>query len=410
MTAQSSSPSADETRVEEIFRSAVTVLEGLCAISSPSGDREGLERMASALGAELGRRGLAVEAHRETDREGRPQPMLVARGPAGGEGYLLLIGHLDTVLPAIPPRRGGGRLDGTGALDMKGGFAALIGALDLLAARGLRSPEDLVLVAVPDEEVGGVISERAVHAWGRDARAVLVLEPGERRPQGETLVVGRRGLVEWRLEARGVASHSGLAYWEGRSAIAAAASWSARAQALSEPGRGPTVNVARLVGGDTEFVDGLDEHHDLVGTTRRLNIVADRAVAEGEVRFLTVGDRDRLLAELECLAGDVAAESGVLLTLTRGAQIPPVDPTGPGREIARRAVAHAAAAGWSLELEDDRGGVSFPNFLPDPGAVPVLDGLGPVGGGMHTRSEHVELLSLKRRIVLLADLLADLAR
>ena len=53
-----------------------------------------------------------------------------------------------------------------------------------------------------------------------------------------------------------------------------------------------------------------------------------------------------------------------------------------------------------------RGGISFPNFLLDPGRIPVLDGLGPVGGGMHTREEFVDLRSLRRRIVLLADLLA----
>jgi len=396
--------------VEQILRAAVAFLDALCSVSSPSGDREGLERMAAAVGAELARRGLAVEVRHEPDREGRALPVLVARGPAAKERYLLLIGHLDTVLPAVPPRRANGRLVGTGALDMKGGFAALVGALDLLAARGLTPPADLALVAVPDEEVGGAISERAVRRWGGRARAVLVLEPGERRGDRETLVLGRRGLVEWRLVARGVAAHSGLAYWQGRSAIAAAARWTAAAQALSEPGRGPTVNVARLVGGDAEFVDGLDEHHDLVGSTSRLNIVADRAVAEGELRFLTLADRDRLLAGLERLAAEVVEATGVSLELMPGHWIPPVDPGGPGRELAARAVAAAAAAGWTLELEDDRGGVSFPNFLPGSVHVPVLDGLGPVGGGMHTRGEHLELGSLRRRIGLLADLLAELGR
>jgi acetylornithine deacetylase/succinyl-diaminopimelate desuccinylase-like protein len=37
--------------------------------------------------------------------------------------------------------------------------------------------------------------------------------------------------------------------------------------------------------------------------------------------------------------------------------------------------------------------------------MPVLDGLGPVGDGMHTRDEFVSLPSLARRILLLADLL-----
>jgi glutamate carboxypeptidase len=40
--------------------------------------------------------------------------------------------------------------------------------------------------------------------------------------------------------------------------------------------------------------------------------------------------------------------------------------------------------------------------------VPVVDGLGPVGDGMHTRDEWLDLGSLDRRIVLLADLLATM--
>jgi acetylornithine deacetylase/succinyl-diaminopimelate desuccinylase-like protein len=37
-----------------------------------------------------------------------------------------------------------------------------------------------------------------------------------------------------------------------------------------------------------------------------------------------------------------------------------------------------------------------------------VDGLGPVGNGMHTREEYLDLASFERRIVLLADLLASL--
>jgi acetylornithine deacetylase/succinyl-diaminopimelate desuccinylase-like protein len=49
--------------------------------------------------------------------------------------------------------------------------------------------------------------------------------------------------------------------------------------------------------------------------------------------------------------------------------------------------------------------VSFPNLLPDPTAACVIDGLGPVGGGMHTREEYVSLESLERRINLIAEAL-----
>lgn len=93
------------------------------------------------------------------------------------------------------------------------------------------------------------------------------------------------------------------------------------------------------------------------------------------------------------------------MEFVREAAIAPVDPAALPRAHAFRAVALAAAAGWQLVREEDRGGISFPNFLREPGRIPVLDGLGPVGGGMHTREEHVELDSLARRIRLLADLL-----
>lgn len=392
-----------------VLRRAEALLLELCAISSPSGDLAGLSRMAHRLATVLATTGLAPEVVMRSTANGAAQPVLVARGPAAGERYLLLIGHLDTVLPAVSPALHGERIDGTGALDMKGGFAALVGAFELLTARGRAVPTDLVLIAVPDEEVGGPISEGETARWGRGARAVLVLEPGESRGATESLVTGRRGLAGWRLGARGRAAHSGLAYWEGRSALAAAAAWCGEVQQLSERGSGPIVNVARILGGDAEFVDELAEHHSLVGTNHRLNIVPDRCVVEGEVRFLRAADLERTLARMRELAASVGAGWEVALELDVFETIAPVDPNGPGGELARFLVTTAAQAGWTLELEPDRGGVSFPNFLPDASAVPVLDGLGPVGGGMHTRNEHLELRSLERRIGLLAALLERLA-
>ncbi len=392
----------------EIRERCEGLLEELCAISSPSGDAAGLRRVAQRLGDALQGRGLAVELRDEESEEGR-FPLLLARAPKAGDSFLLLVGHLDTVLPAHPPWRDGDDLLASGALDMKGGLAAFVGALDVLAARGYPYPDDLLLAVVPDEEVSGRISERTMRQLGRGARAVLVLEPGEGRGEAETLVAGRRGMREWRLEVHGRASHSGLAYWDGRSALAAAAAFSLEAAGLSRPGYGPTVNVARLVAGSADFVGQLRDRAELVGTTRQLNVVPDRAVVEGELRFLRLAEGNTVLAELRAIADRVAAEHDVTTSFTSGEAISPVDPHGPGRALVERAVALAAQRGWQLEVEEDRGGISFPNFLPCTVAVPVLDGLGPVGSGMHTREERVSLTSLSRRVVLLADLLAELS-
>ena len=85
-----------------------------------------------------------------------------------------------------------------------------------------------------------------------------------------------------------------------------------------------------------------------------------------------------------------------------------------GRDAPRKliapneSVALAAKRGLHLEIEEDRGGVSFPNFISDPAKTPVVDGLGPTGDGMHIRGEFLNLDSLAPRILLLADLLAGL--
>jgi len=155
-------PNRAEDLPREILEDATKLLVELCTMSSASGDQEGIRQVAARVAAELGKRGLSAEVGTESDEDNKPQPVLIACGPKAGDHYLLLVGHMDTVLDAAPPRIEGGRLIATGALDMKGGLAMLVGALDLLAHRGQQPPADLMLVAVPDEEVGGAIAERAV--------------------------------------------------------------------------------------------------------------------------------------------------------------------------------------------------------------------------------------------------------
>jgi glutamate carboxypeptidase len=386
---------------EELER-ALATLEELCATSSASGDSAGLERTAATLVAAFTARGFACTVETVDSA-----PLFVARSPAGARRPLLLIGHFDTVLDAAPPRREAHALFATGAIDMKGGIAVLLGALDLLARRGAPPPPDLLVVLVPDEEVAGALSRRATARFGAEARGCFVLEPGELRDDGaETVVAGRRGLDDFRLEAHGEAAHSGLAFWRGRSAIVAAARFVVEAAALSRPG-GPTVNLARVVGGERSFVERLGEQASLLGSDRQLNVVPDRAAVEGELRYLAPAEGEASRARLAELALELTSATGVRLDLAFGVHLPPVAATAQRLAGAARAVEHAARRGWRLEVEHDRGGISFPNFLPASLELPVLDGLGPAGGGMHTRGEFVDLGSFARRLVLLADLLEE---
>lgn len=403
-----------------IFERASALLEAMVALSSPSDDGPGLFRAARHLAQALAARGLEVDLAEEVGAGGLDLPVLHARSPARAGQPLLLVGHLDTVLPADRPERRDGRLWGAGAVDMKGGLAAFVGALDQLRHEGRPAPDGLHLLVLPDEEVAGPLSRRLVREHGRQARALWVLEPG--RPidsrgeilpdeataeqlDGETLVVGRRGLLHWQLDAHGQTAHAGNGFWQGRSALVAAAEWSVAARALARPGPGPTVNVGRMVAGERAFVETLAEHADLLFSPRQTNVVPDRARVEGEARYRTATEARELRLELAAAAREIGERHGVELAFRVSSTVPAVDPGEASWRWARQAVERAAARGWRLEVESDRGGISFSNFLEPGSELPILDGLGPVGGGMHTREEYVDLGSLGRRIALLADLL-----
>lgn len=409
---------SSETAARTIYHQTVTLLEELCAISSPSGDADGLRLATDRLAEALERRGLAVAVTDEPDADSVPLPVLRAAGTTAnqtGSRPLLAVGHLDTVLSARPPEIEGHVLRGTGSADMKAGLAALVGALDVLAERGESSAaDDLLLVVVPDEEVAGPISHRVMEQHGPDACGLWVLEPGQPGPEGskdasaETVVIGRRGMFQWHADVHGRSAHAGNGYWQGRSAATAAARWWLECQALVEPGPGPTVNAGRLVAGEAEFVDDIVQHGDLLGSNRQVNVVPDRARIEGEARFLSAEDGRRVAGAMESAARRVGSEAGTRIEFVIGTEIRPLEATDASRQWARRAAELAATAGWTLRAEDDRRGISFSNFLPTDLSIPILDGLGPVGGGLHTRDEYVDLRSLERRIVLLADLLEAL--
>jgi glutamate carboxypeptidase len=364
--------------------------------------------MARALGEALEKRGWEIELH-QAPRSGLP----ILQGWLGPKGHkpLLFLGHLDTVLPATPPGTVGEELVGTGALDMKGGWATLLGALDLLSLRGAELPLPLALLAVPDEEVGGPITHEETARMGAQAREVWVLEPGERTSKGETLVLSRRGRFSFHLRFEGRAAHSGLDFWQGRSAVVAASAWVCQAHARSTPqgGGACTVNVARLFGGTSELRTQAQTGWQTWMDPAQTNVVPDLAELVGEARFRNRETRDRLAQELSQLATATAERYGVRAFWQLVEEVSPFEATPTARKRAILAQALAAASGWELELDEDRGGVSFPNFLPNPG-IPVLDGLGPVGVGMHTREERVSLLSLARRVLLLADLLAAVGK
>ena len=144
-------------------------------------------------------------------------------GRPATEGPLVALnGHIDVVPPGSPelwrgdPYSGAsidGRIHGRGSVDMKGGIAAALIALDTLRRTGASPALHPVLHLVIGEETTGV-GTRLVLESGRPPLAAVILEP-----TNNTIVTACTGLQFFRVTAHGRAAHSS-APWRGIDALA----------------------------------------------------------------------------------------------------------------------------------------------------------------------------------------------
>src|SRR5262245_36318245 len=119
------------------------ILERLVRIPSDTGHEKAA---AEAIASWCGEAGLEVETHEV--EPGRPNVVATWRGRRGP--HLLLTGHIDTVPVGEGWTRdpyganiAEGRLYGRGACDMKGGLAAMLGAIIALRTRGHKPAGDV---------------------------------------------------------------------------------------------------------------------------------------------------------------------------------------------------------------------------------------------------------------------------
>src|SRR5215207_7685004 len=170
----------------EMGRRAVRELEALVAVSSPSGDVHGAEECAAVCAALL-----PDEAESERIPCSSPghAPDLLARLTGTGGKRILLLGHLDTVVPHAqhrPLSREGEKLVGSGSVDMKGGVVLSIGAMRALAARpGAYAEVALLLVCDEEWRTGSMAWSCGARRRGRSASppAAAPRTPA-RRPTG----------------------------------------------------------------------------------------------------------------------------------------------------------------------------------------------------------------------------------
>lgn len=204
-TAFAAEAAACEDRVVALTRALVAIPS-----SNPPGDVRACAEAAARLIGDL-IPAAEISLHPTSDQVTN----LVARVRGHAPGRRLVFnGHLDTypvneALPwTVPPLGGllrGGRLYGRGTADMKGGIAASITALALLAAHPALWRGEAVLTLAGDEESMGPLGTKWLmdHVPEATGDAVIIGDAGSPR----VLRFGEKGFLWIEVEAEGRASH-----------------------------------------------------------------------------------------------------------------------------------------------------------------------------------------------------------
>ena len=184
------------------------------------------------------------------------------------KGQLLALGHADTVWPigtlkTMPFRRAQGRLWGPGVLDMKAGLAFFIFAMRALVAFDIQVAHEVVLLVNPDEETGSKRSRAGTEALAKKSNAVLVLEPGTGL-EGKAKTA-RKGIGAWTLKVRGIASHAGVDFEKGSSAVVELARQIEVIAGFTDLARGITVNPGVISGGTCSNVIAAEASAEKIG-------------------------------------------------------------------------------------------------------------------------------------------------
>lgn len=361
-------------------------LECIVNIDSGTGQVEGVNVIVELLKQWMEELGFSVSLH-PSEQLGNN---LVARRCGEGSRRLLLVGHVDTVYAqgaaqARPFRIVDGLASGPGVIDMKSGVLMGIYALRVLLEAGFEEYGELRVVFNNDEEVGSPGSIPLLQKIARQVDYGLVLEPSR---SAEVITNARKGADRYVMDVVGVPAHSGAEPFKGRSAVIELAHKVIAVHALHTIFPGMTFNVTRI------------------SSSEPLNVVPDAARCHISVRSYDEAGLNRAEEALQQIAAGCSIP-GTRTQLERARGRVPYAATPQIMRLVE--IAQLEGRGLGLNIVAERkGGVSDANGLVAAG-VPVLDSLGPVGGGMHDlQREFLRVDSLPVRGALLAGLIQHL--
>jgi len=425
---------ADEERLRRTVASRLTThalpfLATTVDTSSGTLDAEGVRRVADLYQPRFERLGFTT-SRIDLARVQRGCHLVAERRGTRAATRVMLLGHLDTVFEKDSGftryvATGGGRLEGPGISDMKGGNLVMLEALEALANVADLDRLDVVVVLTGDEELPGPDPDGSFRTTRGPvvelaARSDLVLAFEPMNGRSPRPIVARRGYAWWSLEVRAPSAHSSLAFTKpiGPGAIVPLSRILDRFYRELRTDRLVSFNVGNVAGG-TGVEREKGRETEAARASGKLNVVPSSAHAYGDLRTPSAAQLEQTHAAMKRIVGeeiaafnaehDPAGRIDVELVLKD--EYPAMAPSAGGQALLELlSEASQDLGGGKLEAADPvtqgAGDVSFVA-----GKVQgAIDGLGPVGFDYHTPREATDATSLRTATERAAVLLHRLSR
>jgi succinyl-diaminopimelate desuccinylase len=315
---------------------------------------------------------------------------------------LCFAGHTDVVPPGDDKDWSSGPFDaeiidgfmvGRGAVDMKGGIACFLAAVDAHLQKFGAVPGSISFLITGDEEGPAVNGTKAILDWlieqGETFDACLVGEPTNPDRIGDAIKVGRRGSVSGTVSVTGTQGHAAYPHL------------------ADNPARGILALASALMGepydsGTRDFQPTNLEVTSLDVGNPAFNVIPGKASARFNIRFNDTWTAETIKQEIERRLEEAAADTTLRPALS-GTERTPVDfiveyterpshvfLTSDEKLIADLSTAISGVVGRTPELSTG-GGTSDARFIKS--VCPVVE-FGLVGQTMHQIDERVAINDL----------------
>jgi len=370
-------------------------LRELVSQSSDTKDAQGVNAVQEKVTERLKKLGFTVTLVENPDRVLQSGKMLVAEKAGKTNRFITFVTHADTVFETLNPFRissDGKTAAGSGVIDNKGGIVVGISALSEFTQKIPESRFSLRLLVSPSEETGSKGFAPLLMKYSKDSSFLIGLEPGL---DDGNYVSSRKGVRWYDIHVLGRESHAGAHHEDGINACDDLAIKLSKLQAFTDYKKGNTVSVGSMSGGKNKF-----------------NIVCGEAWAKVDTRFSTQSAAKELFQKIDRILKSTFAHSaktgqGTTTTIELPVDTPPLQESAAARELLRKYVALISQIEGQTIQGESTGGVADLNQMVRPGVL-IADGMGPLGGGVHTSGEFLTISSLSTRAQALSRFLEAL--